>query len=550
MKNSLEFSHFRRFENFPSIDFGEITFLVGKNNSGKSTFVKTILMVLNFLKSRKVGTFNFNEKGVENLNIVTFDRALCKTMENREEKDKIDIRLKLGDFEFYLIISGGKDDVEVSVHEIQIIDHKLNISFKISPQNQEIEIKKKLQSIRKVTNAVDSLRNEIISLEDALKNISEQFSKEYIEINTKLNKVRRTLSIEHNKLSIQDVSFAVSTYYTSSDLFDVLDSAYSTLMTFYSTINSEGQNILNDDDQSNVNSESEDEESINNIYSLENENAGIVEDLSDVNLRYFYQNRNLVLKSIDRIKYFIQTSELIYLPATINKQSALFSIRDEKNALAQTIHQYSQVKVKNESSINLFVNKWLKLLEIGESLAIKMISGEAYSVMIKTDGVDIPLADKGMGSIQAILLILRIANILKKFVDDDSKLFGPDSETEPIFVIIEEPELNLHPALQSLLCEMFFEIHLLYKIKFIIETHSEYLVRKSQVITAQTYYDNKNVLPFSTIYFPTEKKEPVYSMNYNTDGSFERKFGEGFFDASFKTTAELFKIKKNKEQNL
>ena len=545
MKNSLQFNHFRKFENFPNIDFGEITFLVGKNNSGKSTFVKTILMVVNFLKSRKIDTFNFNEKGVENLNIVTFDRALCKTMENRQEKDKIDIRLRLGDFEFYLIISGGKDEVEVDVHEIQINDHKLNISFKISPQIQEIKIKKSLQSVRKQTGAIDELRVEIKALEVTLENINDSFSKEYIEINNKLEKVKRTLDIEHNNLSEQDVNFTVATYYAGSDLFEVLDSAYNTFTMFYSSLSSETTSQLIDD-QGVINSELDDEDENDSIYASENEKVGIVEDSIDDDLRYFYQNRNLVRKSIDRIKHFIINSELIYLPATLNKQSALFSIRDEKNALAQAIHNYSQVKVKNESSINLFVNKWLKLLEIGESLKIEMISGEAYSVMITSDSVDIPLADKGMGSIQAILLILRIANILKRFVDDDAQIFGPNSETEPVLVIIEEPELNLHPALQSLLCEMFFEIHVFYKIKFIIETHSEYLVRKSQVITAQSNIKHLSSLLFSTIYFPTELNAQAYSMNYQADGTFENNFGSGFFDASASSTLELIKLKRKK----
>ena len=44
MKNSLHFKHFRKFKDFQTLEFNDITFLVGKNNSGKSTFVKAILL--------------------------------------------------------------------------------------------------------------------------------------------------------------------------------------------------------------------------------------------------------------------------------------------------------------------------------------------------------------------------------------------------------------------------------------------------------------------------------------------------------------------------
>ena len=38
--NSIGFKNFRRFQNFPEIDLGDITILVGGNNAGKSTLVK------------------------------------------------------------------------------------------------------------------------------------------------------------------------------------------------------------------------------------------------------------------------------------------------------------------------------------------------------------------------------------------------------------------------------------------------------------------------------------------------------------------------------
>ena len=58
MNNTIGFSNFRRFTNFPEIELGDITILVGGNNAGKSTLVKAMLLMRDFLKSRIEGVDN------------------------------------------------------------------------------------------------------------------------------------------------------------------------------------------------------------------------------------------------------------------------------------------------------------------------------------------------------------------------------------------------------------------------------------------------------------------------------------------------------------
>lgn len=43
--NSIGFNNFRCFASFPEMDLGDITLLVGGNNSGKSTLVKQSLWI-------------------------------------------------------------------------------------------------------------------------------------------------------------------------------------------------------------------------------------------------------------------------------------------------------------------------------------------------------------------------------------------------------------------------------------------------------------------------------------------------------------------------
>ena len=51
--NKIGFKNFRKFENFPSIDLGNLTYLVGQNNAGKSTMVKAAILVLENLRQKK-----------------------------------------------------------------------------------------------------------------------------------------------------------------------------------------------------------------------------------------------------------------------------------------------------------------------------------------------------------------------------------------------------------------------------------------------------------------------------------------------------------------
>ena len=47
---AIGFKNFRKFKDFPILEFGDITIFVGGNNAGKSTVVKAIVTVLTFLK--------------------------------------------------------------------------------------------------------------------------------------------------------------------------------------------------------------------------------------------------------------------------------------------------------------------------------------------------------------------------------------------------------------------------------------------------------------------------------------------------------------------
>ena len=115
------------------------------------------------------------------------------------------------------------------------------------------------------------------------------------------------------------------------------------------------------------------------------------------------------------------------------------------------------------------VSKWLKRMKVAEKIEVKQIGRSTrYEVVVHRDGLESNLRDVGIG-VSQVLPVLTLA------------YFSPIGST----VILEEPEIHLHPLAQSVLAELFVEVSREREIQFIVETHSEHLFRRMQTLVAQ-----------------------------------------------------------------
>lgn len=541
---SLEFSNFRKFQHFPRIEFNDITFLVGANNSGKSTFVKAIMVVYNYLQNRNLSTIDFNANGVEELNIVSYDRALHKS-NVIAPPDSVNVQLELHDYKFDVTFTKHKESTKAKVLSLKCTFFA-GTEVLIDPIEKTITVSEQEQVVVAVlgNEKDDAVQKQISQLESELSATEDQFSTEYIETNSTLEKLKKSIGIG-------DVSegWKVSFDYQSEDLVEVL-TGLSNLISTMPMLRSD--NVKLDENVSQDENDMEDSFAEPLDFPVENQTYHYDSDRDNWTVRLamdvenitaiqtLYNTKSTVIQFLSGIKNIVLNSEIAYLPATLNKQSPLFSLRDEKNPLAQTIHKYWQKAETDNQDVIDFIKSWLLKFDVGEDFRIEQIQDEAYTFEIRNDEIWTSLADKGMGSIQATLLILRLASLIRHQKDKNKNYT----------VILEEPELNLHPALQSKLSDLFFEVNNKYNIEFVIETHSEYMIRRSQVLTAEfdfnTIAGDLDLLPFSTLYFPSEEVDEAYSMGYQSDGTFQKSFGSGFFDASSSSTLELIKLKRKK----
>ena len=258
------------------------------------------------------------------------------------------------------------------------------------------------------------------------------------------------------------------------------------------------------------------------------------------------QEEDKMRKSQEDLKALLNSFKIEYITAHAANQNTIYNTADRNDYIAQTVHGFMRAKIARGQKEYTFVTDWMRKFGVGHDFDIISIDGEAYRVKIKDeDNSIVNLADKGMGSIQLMILLLRLATILREYEPQNIVALEVSDQLRYPTIIIEEPEQNLHPKVQSQLADLFLYLNREYHCKFVVETHSEYLIRKTQVLVSKENFEDKSSMkennPFKVYYFDGENKDkPYYSMEYRTDGKFSNEFGTGFFDTASNLAFELF----------
>jgi|GEM_PF-4576666 len=189
---------------------------------------------------------------------------------------------------------------------------------------------------------------------------------------------------------------------------------------------------------------------------------------------------------------------------------------------------------------DLNIAKQIEIMEIEDLYIIKLTNPHTG----KTENI----RDLGFGYSQVLPLLFE-----KILSDTESTLKYSD---EHKLLIIEEPETNLHPNLQAELADIIASINQPFKV---VETHSEYLIRRLQRRVAEYHQDNKapkgidcNKINIYYFYPPGEvpkDKEQVEQIKILEDGTLSQPFGGGFMDQADKDYNILFQMQQEKTQN-
>ena len=134
----------------------------------------------------------------------------------------------------------------------------------------------------------------------------------------------------------------------------------------------------------------------------------------------------------------------------------------------------------------------------------------------------------------------------------DNKLLNEirkPKQLRPVTVALEEPECHLHPSLQSKFADMIVEAYKYYGVHFLIESHSEYLIRKLQLLVSKKEIENDDI----SLLYVNSNSRPSYvpvikDIGLEEDGTLKNEFGPGFFDESLRLSKELIKYIKDSDE--
>ena len=565
----IGFKNFRRFANHHTIDFGNINLLVGGNNSGKSTVVKALLLITENLRMLSENSDRFlnirDEEGERNtreyhpefnfapnilhdaLHIGTFERAI----NNESDHDEMQLSVTYGDIykvTTTIIRNESSELPTAPIKEILVEDLRSELSISLNYLDQKAEI-----HVTHEFNDLDNLkfifRHTNIKLEDYEELITAPFSIEKIDkilekLNENKNKQGEELlnnpgffghairedyeMIERNIQRIREEFILASKLDFSNGIifredFDKIRIPLPFLNIGYMRLG----RYYRDFDMS-----KEEEQQI---------------PLDDIH-NYIYSKFQYFHRLTMTLARCIQEPNTEYLYAHAVNQNTLYRINSQNDYMSNTIQEYFCSNIRKGDEEYMFIQKWMDAFNVASDFVVSPVAGcEAYTVKIGTANTSqkkwMNLAEKGMGSIQMMILLFKIATLIKKYKGANRVR----REFMPI-ILIEEPEQNLHPSLQSKLADLFYEINEKYKIRFIVETHSEYLIRKAQVIVgdmeckSQEEVDEMN--PFKVFYFPSNGVP--YDMGMAPTGKFLRNFDEGFFDVAAKLNMEVIRRERKK----
>jgi predicted ATPase len=165
----------------------------------------------------------------------------------------------------------------------------------------------------------------------------------------------------------------------------------------------------------------------------------------------------------------------------------------------------------------------------GWSISVNKDNAPPYQIELEKDDLKINLKEVGLGMIHALPLVVS-ASIPAK---------------EETLIIIEEPELHLHPAAHGNLAQLFAESLTDTNKHYLIETHSQNFVLRLRALVAEGKLDKEDLALYYVEYDEDEKESNLRLIYVDELGEVDY-WPEDIFNESLYETIRIRKAQKEK----
>ncbi len=525
MKTLYRIKNFRSIEN-AEVELKPLTFLFGPNGSGKSSFIKSLLF---FRRQFELEYGGSRYKISKNVNLLNYEQTVFRNDITKDISLEIEVKLSPSDFmhedipqdildlicsskeksTYHIILNFSKKVSDSGLSPLRIEDRKNNIvtngfcshnidcepDFSFARKGEEEDWADLFEDCtyfgKNISIDEDYELEKVV--DDGLIELNRKLWNLYIEDNHKIGEPRSKFSINYEELKelINDID---------DDILDKSELCYVTL------------------------------------YRLAIFMSSILPKVVDSYFQYPLQH---VLGVRGKPKQ-------VYLMLPYNEENDVY-FTDYIQGLINLYSGSETTEYSHFDRIFRETNNLLYVLGFDFTLNFKLNGVAGEFVLENSNGTKTALIEASSGVLQIIPILFSLSHTLVK----ESLLSSPYGLTRRKFsrpndmysyayranLLIEQPELHLHPKLQMKLAELFANNINQYR-NIIIETHSEHMIRKIQVMIAKGELsgDKVGVYYFDNINGATKVKE----MKMDKRGLFLEDWPDGFFDDSTNLTLELY----------
>lgn len=452
--NFIRLKNYRCFEDTGEIPIKPLTFLVGANSSGKSSFLKFFALLKQSLPQKRRGVFLWNGDFVD---FKDFQNTLYKVHVDSPDEGqdrRMEISFCLENVSIVRRMRSNKNAID-----------KIQLTLTLS-QDQEEKHYDKLDKLvirfpEQSISCFFGTNGDKVSIQ--VGNLTSESIKERIIFNMTNALLPRFNFVKGNRMG--EESYACMEKLTAiAEKYQIHGQTSTRFLYYplYATIAPDKEKV---------------ETLIRKIWKVEiNE-----EDLNDIfDLLYFYNLNNIIdtininmfrlAENITYIGPLRETSERYYRFQNL----AVDEIEPDGSNLAMYLYNLSAGELNN-------LNEWISSI-FEFKINVKSDGGHVELDIMENGNLEQNLIDVGFGYTQILPILVGIwksLNMDSLHVNREKERWERDEH----IIAIEQPELHLHPRMQAKLGTLFAKVleeaeKYQEDFRFVIETHSETLLNK------------------------------------------------------------------------
>jgi predicted ATPase len=520
----LGIENFRVFKDYTEFDFAPITILTGTNSSGKSSLFKALLLLADNAKEENPKSLNFSGKLAETHLLGSFSLSV-----NNEVADNVmsfEILYEIENKYYTLLLKYEKTNgsgnrlIEFGIKTLNVDSNEKFYTHRILYQNEY----QKYTSYLGISYFIEQKFTKNLSKEDYF-NHDDSDTRNINFISSEVQNIITNIG-DDNSMFLQELNkniiYWLSLAYTfieeeKLDIRNVYNKYHYEKLSRYAKFDA----FLIGLPQKNRQNFTE-----NSVY------KPFFEALAHLNIRellkkeyvdYLLDIPNDAYKLVQELQKCLDFEHESATRANARREYKTIS---EGTTFNELLVRFNKLEFTESSDEKIFINKWVNELGIAEKVEFIWHEIRGTEIKFYKNGKILDLTDLGFGITQLLPILIHITICKTQYL------------------ILEELESNLHPAIQSKLADMLIDAHKKFHINFIVETHSEYFIRKLKYLTAiksQGITTNESI-----IYYFNEPnhRQMVKTIRILQDGTLDDDFGTGFFDETDKLAMSLYKIHK------